>query len=222
MSKANSTDQTNPEQCRHLGVDTIQELVKDYRTFVVGKASAASEGKYPQIQQGCIGLSTESGELLDNLKKSMFQGRAFDVVNAKEECGDALFYITELLDALDSDIFECMALNMRKLTARYGDNKFNKDKSLNRDTDKERVILEGADQECSTCADTFCSNQPYPQRRCKGYINNRNYPIEALSVASSTAPVACCSNCAVKLQLGGCSGDARTNDDNCCKDHKFL
>ena len=241
MESARSTDQTNPEQCRHLGVDkgskegdrtvtvrvaptkdATQKLVEEYRAFVKSVASAANKSKFEQIQQGCIGLSTESGELLDNLKKSMFQERVFDEVNAKEECGDALFYITELLDAIGSDIFECIDLNMKKLTARYGDIRFNSDKSLNRDLGGERKILEGADQDCASCADTDCSSKLLPQRVCSGYINNRNYPVAPISQREAEQRKACCGNCAKRLTLEGCSRYVKTNNDGCCIDHKFL
>jgi NTP pyrophosphatase (non-canonical NTP hydrolase) len=232
MKSARSTDQTNPEQCRHLGVDkkdvvptmdATQKFLEEYREFVMSVASAGNKSKFEQVQQGCIGLSTESGELLDNLKKAMFQERAFDIVNAKEECGDALFYITELLDALDSDIFECMALNKKKLTARYGGSRFDKDKSLNRDTDNERQILEDrktppkpAEDSCVSCAVVDCAITRQKGTVCLRFKDNRNYPV------APVARKACCGNCAGRLALGGCETYSETNDDGYCVNHKFL
>ena len=234
MSTANSTDQTNPARDefnadrerlsgeRRMKMGRTQEAMEGYRKFVVGKASSGNKSKYDQVQQGCIGLSTESGELLDILKKTMCQERDFDEVNAKEECGDMLFYMTVLLHALDSNIFECIALNMKKLTTRYGDGRFDKDKSLNRDLDVERVVLEGTFQDCDSCAVTDCNIKSPDDAPCLLFKDNRNYPVEPVAQSETTEKVACCSNCAVKLMLKGCTGDARTNDDNCCVDHKFL
>lgn len=41
---------------------------------------------------GIIGMMTEAGELLDQMKKHWFYGRELDVVNIKEELGDILWY----------------------------------------------------------------------------------------------------------------------------------
>ena len=45
-----------------------------------------------RILHAAIGCVTESGELLDALKKQIFYGRELDVVNVKEEAGDILWY----------------------------------------------------------------------------------------------------------------------------------
>lgn len=44
-----------------------------------------------RILHAAIGCVTESGELLDSLKKQIFYGRELDVVNVKEEAGDILW-----------------------------------------------------------------------------------------------------------------------------------
>lgn len=149
-----STEINKPATPSHTKVESLHQKLESYRKFVMSVASAGNKTKYEQLQQGCIGIATEAGELLDNMKKSMFQERNFDRVNALEECGDILFYMTELLEALDSDIFECMKINTYKLESRYGGKRFDKDKSLNRDTDAERVVLEDlTDSICGTCID---------------------------------------------------------------------
>ncbi len=207
--------------------------LNEYRKFVKGVASAGNKSKFEQIQQGCIGLSTESGELLDNLKKAMFQERAFDEVNAKEECGDVLFYMTELLDAIDSDIFECISLNQKKLAERYDGVRFDAQKSLKRDIDREREILEDrknppmpAKYSCESCADTVCGYAGQEGTACERFKDNRNYPIEPTAQVpsddSTTAKKACCGNCAERLQLKGCSRYVKTHNDGCCIDHKFM
>jgi NTP pyrophosphatase (non-canonical NTP hydrolase) len=135
-----------------------EKRLLDYKKFVMSVASAGNKSKQEQIAQGCIGICTEAGELLDNMKKNMFQEREFDVVNAKEEAGDLLFYLTEMLTAIDSDILEVMEINTRKLQQRYKGGRFNKDLSINRDTAAERKIMEGHPKDCKKSCCNFRSD----------------------------------------------------------------
>lgn len=116
----------------------VKEII-EYQKFVLSKAS--EDTREGRIDQGIIGIATEAGELLDALKKKMFQQRPYDITNLKEECGDLYFYFTELMAAIDTDLIEVMEMNRAKLAHRYKA-KFNRDESINRDTGKEREILE--------------------------------------------------------------------------------
>lgn len=88
-----------------------------------------------------IGLSTESGEFLDALKKHIFYGKELDKVNLGEEIGDLFWYIAIVCDELGISIEDTMQNNIDKLQARYGD-KFSEDSAENRNLEKERNILE--------------------------------------------------------------------------------
>ena len=88
-----------------------------------------------------IGLSTESGEFLDALKKHIFYGKELDRVNLVEEVGDLFWYIAIVADELGFKIEDVMENNISKLKARYGD-KFSEDKAENRDLNTERKILD--------------------------------------------------------------------------------
>lgn len=95
----------------------------------------------PRILHAAIGLCTESGELIDALKKSTFYGRELDVVNVKEEAGDILWYLAILFDELGTDFETEMQRVISKLEARFPD-KFTEDAAYNRDLETERSILE--------------------------------------------------------------------------------
>ncbi len=204
---------------------SAREILKNYSEFVLSVASQKT--KEGRIQQGIIGAATETGELLDVLKKNMFQDRPIDEINIKEECGDVWFYLTEILAAIDSDIFEIMEINTAKLFRRYP-NGFDRQKSIDRDTDQEREILEetSSKSSCESCAYIVCDYAGQKGATCERYINNRNYPIEPTAQVpsddSTTAKKACCGNCAERLTLKGCARYIKTNDDGCCIDHKFL
>ena len=209
-------------------VSPARGIFEEYTSFVLSVVSQKT--KETRIQQGIIGAASETGELLDALKKHMFQDRPINVANIKEECGDLWFYMTELMAAVDTNIFEVMKMNVAKLKQRYPDG-FNTQKSIDRDTDQEREILEeiSSKSSCESCVDTECSSKPLPQRVCKGFMDNRNYPVNtaqqiALDRQSPPAPkaVACCGNCAERLALNGCETYSMVNDNGCCINHKFM
>lgn len=95
----------------------------------------------PRILHAAIGLCTESGELIDALKKSTFYGRELDVVNVKEEAGDILWYLAILFDELGTDFETEMSRVIEKLEARFPE-KFTEEAAYNRDLETERKILE--------------------------------------------------------------------------------
>lgn len=94
-----------------------------------------------RVLHAAMGCVTESGELLDALKKQIFYGRELDVVNIKEEAGDILWYLAILFDELDTDFETEMTRVITKLQTRFPD-KFTEDKAFNRDLKIEREILE--------------------------------------------------------------------------------
>lgn len=95
-----------------------------------------------RLIHGAMGMATESAEIVDQLKKHVFYGKALDKVNLVEELGDLLFYVAITCDALGVSFEEVMQKNSAKLRARYGE-KFSSDAAINRDLVKERSILEG-------------------------------------------------------------------------------
>ena len=77
------------------------------------------EGKNSRLLHGVLGISGESGELLDSVKKTIIYGKELDLTNIKEEVGDILWYISLILSAIDSSFDEVMQLNQDKLNKRY-------------------------------------------------------------------------------------------------------
>lgn len=94
-----------------------------------------------QLLHGAIGLATESGEILDALKKHIYYGKTLDRVNLMEECGDCLWYIALLIRELGYSFEEVAEINIKKLRARYGE-KFSEYDATNRNLQAEREILE--------------------------------------------------------------------------------
>ena len=94
-----------------------------------------------RLLHASFGLSTESGELLDALKKHIFYGRPLDLVNISEEMGDLFWYLAILSDELGLEFEKIMEKNIEKLKARYG-HRFTENQAFERNLEKEREILE--------------------------------------------------------------------------------
>jgi len=95
----------------------------------------------PRLLHAVMGLSTESNELLDALKKTIFYGKQLDLVNLEEEGADIAYYLFLMMDSVGID-WDIMLNKVKlKLEARYPE-KFTTDNALNRDLEKERKILE--------------------------------------------------------------------------------
>lgn len=81
---------------------------------------------------GVLGLSGETGEVADILKKHLFQGHDLDKSHMAEELGDICWYLAITAQAIGYDLADIMELNITKLELRYP-NGFDADKSINRE-----------------------------------------------------------------------------------------
>lgn len=95
----------------------------------------------PRILHAAIGLVTESGELIDALKKSMYYGKELDLTNVKEEAGDILWYLAILFDAIGTDFTTEQERVIAKLKARFPE-KFTDKLAAERNLEVERDVLE--------------------------------------------------------------------------------
>lgn len=100
-----------------------------------------SDRKTLRILHATMGICTESGELMDAVKKHLLYGKELDYTNLKEEAGDLFWYVALLADAVGFTFEDTFDKNIAKLRARYP-NKFTEHDALNRDLEKERQILE--------------------------------------------------------------------------------
>ncbi len=118
----------------------------DIKTYLIESEKTLSSGfdadtQIQKLLHGVIGLSTESGELLDALKKHVYYGQPLDEVNLKEEMGDVMWYFAILLRELGLDFENVLDKNIEKLRSRYG-GQFDQKKAEKRNLKLERKILE--------------------------------------------------------------------------------
>ena len=89
-----------------------------------------------RLLHGAIGLCTEAGEIQDTLKKHLFYAADLDENNLIEECGDVLWYLAEILNALKIPLQKVMQANISKLAVRYPE-KFDSEMAIVRDAQAE-------------------------------------------------------------------------------------
>lgn len=94
-----------------------------------------------------LGLTTETGELADVLKRNHAYGKEMDPINEIEEIGDLLWYIANYCNHRNFTIEKAMEINIAKLKKRYPE-KFNEHEALNRDLSAERQTLEEGAGSC--------------------------------------------------------------------------
>ena len=75
-----------------------------------------------RLMTGAIGINAEGGEVMEIVKKLVFQGKPWNQetkAHLIKELGDTMWYLTQCLMALDSSLDEVVAMNVSKLEKRY-------------------------------------------------------------------------------------------------------
>ena len=122
-----------------------------YAQFVDGVTSTPSEDfdafiyRLQELQGGdanierlltaAVGLSAESGEFTEVVKKIIFQGKPYseeNVFHMKRELGDICWYLAQACMALNTNFNEIIEMNVDKLKSRYPGEEFDVHKSENR------------------------------------------------------------------------------------------
>lgn len=95
-----------------------------------------------RLLHAAIGMVTEAGEFIDQLKKHVYYGKPLDKVNLAEEIGDTQWYANIGLSALGTTMRAVMRTNLRKLALRYRGKKFSETHAQDRNLAAEREVLE--------------------------------------------------------------------------------
>ena len=88
-----------------------------------------------RLLTGAVGMSAESGEFMEIVKKIIFQGKPYNednIFHMERELGDIMWYIAQACMALDISIEEVIQMNFDKLSARYPEGAFSIERSENR------------------------------------------------------------------------------------------
>ena len=106
--------------------DVLQERISE---LVLGGADVS------HLLTAALGLTAESGEFTEVVKKILLQGKPYNeenVFHMKRELGDICWYIAQACMALDTTFDEIIEMNVEKLEKRYPGGSFNVHHSENR------------------------------------------------------------------------------------------
>lgn len=96
----------------------------------------------PRLYHACVGVFTEAGEMLEAILKHVELKKDLDIINLREEFGDAFWYLAIGIDETGGEPGQVTERNIDKLRVRFPE-KFNSNQANNRDLDAERAALEG-------------------------------------------------------------------------------
>ena len=106
--------------------DVLQERISE---LVLGGADVS------HLLTAALGLTAESGEFTEVVKKIILQGKPYNednVFHMKRELGDICWYLAQACMALDTTFDEIIEMNVDKLKSRYPGGEFDVHKSENR------------------------------------------------------------------------------------------
>jgi len=89
----------------------------------------------PRLLTAALGLTAESGEFTEVVKKIILQGKPYTQENQfhmKRELGDICWYLAQACMALDTTFDEIIEMNVEKLESRYPGGSFDVHHSENR------------------------------------------------------------------------------------------
>lgn len=118
-------------------VDGItSDTSKDFDLFLQRMTELNNQGmQVSRLITASVGLSGETGEFNEVVKKIVFHGKVFDNekrLHLKKELGDVIWYWIQACLALELDPNDVIAENVEKLEGRYPGGKFDPWYSENR------------------------------------------------------------------------------------------
>jgi len=108
---------------------------KDSDAFIYRLQELGGDVAIQRLLTASVGISAESGEFMEIVKKMIFQGKPCNEDNLehlKIELGDIMWYVAQACMALEVDMEDVLNTNIKKLEKRYPDGHFAEFYSENR------------------------------------------------------------------------------------------
>lgn len=99
----------NPYDVRHTDA---------YQVLAMTTKSPLSNG-IDWLTEAILGLTSEAGEIADDLRKHLFQGHELDLEHMKNDLGDVAWYLAAAADAIGVKLSDVFDANIEKLAKRY-------------------------------------------------------------------------------------------------------
>ena len=121
-------------------VDAVtSDSSKDFELFADRLVELDRKGaNIERLTTAAVGMSAESGEFMEIVKKMVFQGKPWNDDNREHliiELGDVLWYVAQACMALEVSFDDVVAGNVEKLKKRYPGGEFDVYHSENRASD---------------------------------------------------------------------------------------
>ena len=131
------TKQVDTEKYLEFVEGVTSDQSRDYAALLTRMNSLELENdcNVPKLLTAALGLTAESGEFTEVVKKIILQGKPYNednVFHMKRELGDICWYIAQACMALDTTFDEIIEMNVEKLEARYPGGSFDVHHSENR------------------------------------------------------------------------------------------
>lgn len=103
----------------------VNTLIKDFEKMTIALAKDGEQIKQEitpeqaNLLHMSVGAAGEAAELLDAIKKHTIYQKPLDIENIKEELGDLLFYMSNLMQSVGLSFEEILQHNIDKLSVRY-------------------------------------------------------------------------------------------------------
>ena len=101
----------------------------------ITELDVSDDADVPRLLTAALGLTAESGEFTEVVKKIILQGKPYNqdnIFHMKRELGDICWYIAQACMALDTTFDEIIEMNVEKLEKRYPGGSFDVHHSENR------------------------------------------------------------------------------------------
>lgn len=109
--------------------------INDYQQAALRTANTEKLSDREILTNGVLGLSGESGECADIVKKHLFQGHELDAEKLANELGDVAWYLAIASYAIGYDLEKVLQMNVDKLRKRYPDG-FSAERSIHREAEQ--------------------------------------------------------------------------------------
>ena len=119
----------NTKDYQNFVTSTISKPSSNFKELISSLDALEEAGKIfnvsiPELLTASVGLSAESGEFTEVVKKLIFQGKPLtedNIFHMKRELGDVCWYLSVACTALNTTLDEILIMNVEKLSARYPD-----------------------------------------------------------------------------------------------------
>lgn len=109
--------------------------INDYQEAALRTANREKLSDKELLTNGVLGLSGESGECADLVKKHLFQGHELDAEKLANELGDVAWYLALASYAIGYSLEAVLQMNVDKLRKRYPDG-FSAERSIHREEEQ--------------------------------------------------------------------------------------